>query len=204
VPTWLTAIFTGVLAVGAIVTSVFAILAFRKQSAEVRLLQKQAQQQQQESLLQAEERRWRQATLVYAARELLPEDRPGAGGVSVNRRPRDPVIAAEVHNTSGQPVYDVRVHWVDWGKGSQTGAEDQLGTIGPGLYKGAQRTVPAGTAEHQFIPVAYFRDAAGLRWTVLADGHLAPVDASLQAGAPLIATTAVAAAAQPPGRMPAG
>jgi hypothetical protein len=41
VPTWLTAIFTGVLAVLAIVTAIFAILAFRKQSAEVSLLQEQ-------------------------------------------------------------------------------------------------------------------------------------------------------------------
>jgi uncharacterized membrane-anchored protein YhcB (DUF1043 family) len=41
-PTWLTAIFTGVLAVGAIITAVFAILAFRKQSDELVVVQRQA------------------------------------------------------------------------------------------------------------------------------------------------------------------
>jgi hypothetical protein len=40
-PTWLIAIFTGVLAVGAVVTAVFAILAFRKQSDQLQILKEQ-------------------------------------------------------------------------------------------------------------------------------------------------------------------
>jgi hypothetical protein len=41
-PTWLTAIFTGVLAAGAIVTAILAAMAFRKQSRELAVLQAQA------------------------------------------------------------------------------------------------------------------------------------------------------------------
>jgi len=42
--------------------------------------------------------------------------------------------------------------------------------------------------------VVYFRDAASLRWTLLADGELAEVDPDESAGAPTIATAAVARA----------
>ena len=46
VATQVTAVPTEVLAIGAIVTSVFAILAFRKQSAEVTTLQQQVKDRQ--------------------------------------------------------------------------------------------------------------------------------------------------------------
>jgi hypothetical protein len=62
-PTWLTAVFTGVLAVGAIVTAVFAILAFRKQSTEVRILQEQAQRE-------SEQRLRSQASRVFVWQEF--------------------------------------------------------------------------------------------------------------------------------------
>ena len=42
-PTWVTAAFTIVLAVGAIVTAIFAILAFRKQPAQLTILKGQAE-----------------------------------------------------------------------------------------------------------------------------------------------------------------
>jgi hypothetical protein len=45
-PTWITAVATVILGAGAIVTAIFAILAFRKQSLEVRLLQQGAADQQ--------------------------------------------------------------------------------------------------------------------------------------------------------------
>jgi hypothetical protein len=62
-PTWLPAVFTGVLAVGAIVTAVFAILAFRKQSTEVRILQEQAQRE-------SEQRLRSQASRVFVWQEF--------------------------------------------------------------------------------------------------------------------------------------
>src|ERR1035441_5717685 len=45
-PTWITAVATVILGAGAIVTAIFAILAFRKQSLEVRMLQQGAADQQ--------------------------------------------------------------------------------------------------------------------------------------------------------------
>jgi hypothetical protein len=35
----------------------------------------------------------------------------------------DSAVETGVHNTAGQPVYDVRVHWVDAGKRSQAGGK---------------------------------------------------------------------------------
>ena len=46
-PTWITTIFTIVLAVGAVVTAIFAITAFGKQSAELSILSAQADDQRQ-------------------------------------------------------------------------------------------------------------------------------------------------------------
>lgn len=183
-PIWLAAICTGVLAVGAIVTAVFAFLAFRKQSAQVSLLQEQA-------LQQAAERRRSRAALVYATAQFDPglPMRPGSDRIAT---PRVAGVDLMVHNTGSQPVYDVRVHWVDAGKNSQAGAEDWLGTVPPGATHPARRDLPAGTEPGDFRPVVYFRDAAGLRWTLLADGHLAEVDPAVPAGAPAIATTAAA------------
>jgi hypothetical protein len=54
VATQITAVATAILAAGAIVTAVFAILAFRKQSAEVTTLQQQAEDQQKLTSQQAE------------------------------------------------------------------------------------------------------------------------------------------------------
>jgi hypothetical protein len=193
-PTWITAIATAVLAVFAIITAIFAIKAFRKQSAEVGLLQKQAERE-------AEERRWAQATLVYVSAKIIyarsgaVADDAAAGPITTAL-----AVAAEVHNTSEQPVYDSRIHWVVKARGGpvQAGAEVTVGTLAPGGYHRNQREVPDGTAADRFIPVAYFRDARGLRCTVLPDGHLAPVAADLVSGEALIATTAVEQAAIPP------
>ena len=45
-----------------------------------------------------------------------------------------------------------------------------------------------------FVSVAYFRDAAGLRWTLTQGGQLEQADPLLPADAPPIATGAIAAA----------
>ena len=100
-------------------------------------------------------------------------------------------MATKVYNTSGQPIYDVRVHWLDAGSGVQVGVEDKLWTIGPGQERRIDRPVPDNVAPSDFTVVAYFRDSAALRWTLTTAGHLATVEPSLQAGAPLIATTAL-------------
>jgi hypothetical protein len=105
---------------------------------------------------------------------------------------REPSITATVHNSGKQPIYDVRAHWVDASSGVQAGAEDKLATIAPLNKENARRTLPAGTTEPPLIPVAYFRDAGGVRWTMLDNGEFDEVDPTHPAGAPIIATSAVA------------
>jgi hypothetical protein len=223
VPTWLTAIFTGVLAIGAIVTAIFAIRAFRKQSAELGVLQQQAKDQSEQLGIQrqqaddqrkvgekqttvlelqarelseslderkrnADEQRRSRAALVYVTASFDPGFHPGPGVVALDR---EPGVDLEVHNTGGQPIYDVRVQWVDAAKGSQAGAEDVLGTLPPGDTRAVRRDLPSGTAPGDFTPVVYFRDAALLCWTLLADGQLGEVDPAAPPGAPVIAITAV-------------
>jgi hypothetical protein len=196
-PTWLTAIFTGVLAAGAIVTAVFAYFAFMKQSQEVRILQAQAARGEQDSRREAQERRRERAASVYLTTESIGAVRPRSEpGFADLRLARNPAVGVAVHNSGRQPIYDVRVHWIDSGGGAQAGAEDVLGTLAPENEREITRDLPAGVDYEHLIPVAYFRDAAGLRWTLLPDGHLDEVDKLLPAGAPMIATKAVARARQ--------
>jgi hypothetical protein len=56
---------------GAIISAVFAILAFRNQSSGVGLLQKQVEDEQEERGREAEERRKAQAARVYMTREIV-------------------------------------------------------------------------------------------------------------------------------------
>jgi hypothetical protein len=189
---WLTAAATGLLALFAVVTAWYARKAFREQSTEVGILQRQADAQQDELVRQADERRREQAARIYVTANLLPGNKASAGTEAVaGRGARTPVLAAAVHNTSGQPVYDVRVHWVDLDSGTQAGAEDELGTIGPGEQRRIDRTVPGTVAPADFTLVAYFRDAAAFRWTLTPAGHLGTIDPDLPPGAPEIAIRAV-------------
>lgn len=182
-PTWVTAAFTIVLAVGAIVTAVFAVRAFRAQSSELAALRKDRRRD-------ALDRHRSRAALVYVTAGFSSEVRTDADPPGFIRLPRDARVSASVHNTGLQPVYDVRVHWVDAAKGSQAGDADIIGTLPPGGDRQVERVVPDSTVQDQLVPVVFFRDATGLRWTLLADGRLEEYTGPLPAGAPLIATTA--------------
>jgi hypothetical protein len=70
------------------------------------------------------------------------------------------------------------------------------GTLGPQDNTVTERPVPATVAKEKFMPIAYFRDAAGLRWTITPNGYLDPVDGKLARGAPEIAARAAAKEAQ--------
>ena len=87
-----TAVGTIALAVLAMVTAVFAFLAFQKQSEEVRL---QGQELRREA---AERGRSAQACKVFISVEERGADRPSR--------------IAHVENTSREPVYDVRVRFI--------------------------------------------------------------------------------------------
>jgi hypothetical protein len=184
VPTW--GLFGG-----AVVTSVFAILAFRKQSKEVGLLQDQVETERTEREREADERRRAQAARVYVT-ELFSRGRPAIPDSTVPAS--SPSVTVTVHNTSGQPIYDLRIHWVTWDPVRQAGLEGRLGTLGPGEKVGTPRDLPPDASIGQCTTVAYFRDAAGARWTLAPTGQLEPVPADLPAGAPLIATEAASRA----------
>src|SRR5689334_17670964 len=179
-PTWIGAIATVVLAVGAGFTVYYARNAFREQSSEVALLKEQVGSEQKERTREAEERRKAQAARVYMTGEVFSGNRASSGNEYVGGRPaRPPSVTAFVHNSSEQPVYDLRVHWVCGHEAVQAGSEDLLGTLGPQSEKQVKRDVPDAMTLEQFGPVAYFRDAAGARWTLLTDGRLEPVPANL-------------------------
>jgi len=188
-PTWATAIATIVLAAGAIVTAMLAFLAFGKQTKELTILQSQAKDDREDRLREAAERRRERGSMVYMT---VAFDEGVRANLELAVLPRNPSVTATVHNSGRQPVYDVRLHWVDADSGVQAGAEDVLGTISPLNKVAAKRTLPEGTGELPVIPVAHFRDAAGIRWTLLDDGELDESDPTYPAGAPIIATSAVA------------
>jgi Na+/glutamate symporter len=87
VATWTGAVATVGLLIGAIVTSVFAIKAFRKQSEEVALLQAQVKDQQDDRAREAEERRRAQAAKIFVTAS------PGLSNIEIR-----------MHNTSEQPI----------------------------------------------------------------------------------------------------
>ncbi len=185
--TQIMAIATGLLAVFAIITTGFAYFAFQAQSEQVSILKDQEK-------LADEERRRGQAARVYLTEQTfpglpaIPESVQMPGG----RAARGRSVAVTVHNTSEQPVYDLRIHWVDWATAVQAGGDDQRGTLGPGGTAESVRELPHNVTVGQFHAVAYFRDAAGLRWILTIDGQLKPVPPDLRAGASLIATGAAA------------
>ena len=144
-----TAVATIVLAAFAILTAVFAILAFRKQSAEVGMLQEDRKRE-------AEERRQAQAAQVFTwvgERPVHASDPPQA--------------AAFVRNTSRQPVYNISMGWGDTGQQRWP----VLLPDGEHVFPGAGSSVADGT-----FPIwIEFRDAAGARWLATSRGELTVV-----------------------------
>jgi hypothetical protein len=131
-PTWVTAVFTIVLAVGAVVTAVFAFLAFRKHSDALAVLRTQASDQQATNAklaaaaeLQAqelrksldereqarEERHRGQASRVFIWQEVTPPNQTTAHMEAAAGREMPLRITAMVTNDSDQPIYGVQVLW---------------------------------------------------------------------------------------------
>ena len=172
----LTAVATFALAILALITAVFAGLAFRKQSQEVRAIERQVTDQQEVTRQQAEllrvqagqlelqrqqfeqeqaDRRQAQASLVY----MSVEPRPFDGS------PQEMRDAACVYNTSAQPIYDV-VLVLD-------GRPDQRQPV---LLPGRTcdwRGLGAAFASGQRPAWITFRDSAGVRWLRHPNGRLA-------------------------------
>ena len=134
--TWIAAIATGVLAIGAIVTAIYAIKGYRRQSQQTRILQEQAERD-------IAQRRRSQASQVLACIEPRP----------LRDHAQDLRLAACIRNTSNQPVYDIVL-----------GLEEDMGHGKPVLLPNEEMVLPGlGIAFVKGELVwATFRDAAGV------------------------------------------
>ncbi len=186
--TQITAVATAVLAAFAIVTAVFAFLAFRKQSAEVTILQQQARDQQDLTAKQtpvlelqvrelkasleqcereADERHRDQARLISAV--LGPEDRPpdidpGAPSVLQGR------TAVDLINSSPEPVYRLVIGIVFIQGAGSRDIESLLEIYSPS--SDPPRTVPITTAT--ILPSGTHRVwIRGIGWSAILSGRSA-------------------------------
>ena len=175
-PTWTLGAATIALALGAIVTAIFAILAFRQQSRQirdqqginrklVRVLELQAK-----DLIAADDQRRRaQASQILHRREVQDRDmRLSQVNALLTGQQHNSVAVMTVGNSSGQPVYDAELRW-EMG-GVPAGDPDQLGTLAPGMTERPPRPIPPGDAS-LFTASLRFRDAAGVRWERRPDGE---------------------------------
>jgi hypothetical protein len=192
IPTWITAIATVGLLVGAITTAIYAIRAFRAQAQAVRdqagMLKVQSEQlaeqrrinEKQTDVLELQaaelresiedrKRETEQRRRAQASRVFIWEER---GEDEVNFPPGSPPapwVTAWVVNTSEQPVYSVII---SWHIGHRPEARRHLAPLMPGAEAKDTKSVPPGTAPAVFGAVAFFRDAAGVTWRTRPDGQL--------------------------------
>ena len=194
VPTWIAAIATAVLAVGVIVA---AGLARKALSAHLRQLGAQheltaqlaeaMELQVQHLRLALDERRRAQAGQVFIELTRRPGPLAAPDPESAGPDPASgasaaaPVtwqVAATVHNSSQQPVYDVYVIWL-LGT-TRLGRPDPAARLLPGHEVTFERGPDSAAAGSPVDPAALtafltFRDTAGVRWTVREDGTLSDI-----------------------------
>jgi len=180
--TQITAVTTAILAGGAIVTAVYAIRAFRKQSKEVALLQQQAERD-------IDERRRAQAAKVYL--ELGTRAPAEAVRVDPDQPEAEPplLFIARVINASNLLIYKVGIIWIP----AFYSAESMPAIIpAKDLVPGPSRLMPgevhAFRREHVLespdssshwrsgpgvaAAALIFRDAAGVGWRTDTEGNL--------------------------------
>jgi hypothetical protein len=179
----------------AIVTAVFAILAFRKQSKEVsdqaevlkvqsRQLDLQSQQLNdqrkinelqvedlreslEERKREAEQRRSAQATKVFMSHKLEVCFRQ-----EDDDEPESIQASVTVVNTSDRPIYNIVLHWLRDSVHYDGFLVEPLGTIMPGRETMRPRTFPPDTNMAVSLAVVTFRDAANVTWIRWPDGIL--------------------------------
>jgi hypothetical protein len=163
--TWVTAAATIILAVLAVVTARYARRAYVAQSAQLDDQRKELQQAAAGRERDAAEWHRAQAFLVYLRREY----------VSPMYDLDPPQIAARVHNTSQQPVYDLRFEWHLAGQPCFM-YDGRIMSLTPYVMPGAEERgivdVPADKAAWQVDVSASFRDRAGIWWRTWPDGFL--------------------------------
>jgi hypothetical protein len=149
--TWITALATAGLLIGAFITAIYAAKALRKQSEEVTLAREQAERD-------IQERRRAQAAGVFIVIATGVAANPGV------------LLEAQASNTSRQPVYDIEVQWrTSDGQFGQPAAKPQLlpqeMTTFPQHWTADQGITGLG------VSIA-FRDAAGIHWQTTDRGEL--------------------------------
>ncbi len=199
----ITAIATAVLAVFAILTTIYAVRAFRKQSQEVTdqasMLQVQSEQLAEQRkvnteqirvlALQAAELRESLAERRREARErknaqarqvLIAVKRPDAGQVGDGRE-KGPELEATVVNASEgqQPVYDVKLYWHLGMQGYGSPNPEPLGTVLNWEKEARRRKFPPGTDPAFCGAVLAFRDAFEVNWIRTEDGGLMRADSEI-------------------------
>jgi len=181
-PTWIAAIASLVLAIGAVIAVYFARKAFQAQSRQLRgqheINEKLAEAiplQTRELRESSDERRRVQAAQVFI--ELDRTAPPGHGSAA----PAPPAaetapwqLTLTVHNTSRQPVYDL---YVIWQLGTvRMGKPDPMARLMPGCDASFERSGPREATDPAALGAFMaFRDAAGVRWAVREDGTLTDI-----------------------------
>lgn len=151
VPTWVTAIATVLLFIGAVVTAIYAIRAFRLQ-----------RQQLNEQL--AEQRR-AQANEVRAQANKVAA---WLGEMDGDRSPR----SAWIRNASDLPVYSVSVSFLDLDSGHKFAEPQGLPVVGPSEFF-ELAVAQAAKRPSQPVVAVKFTDAAGRTWERDVFGNLA-------------------------------
>jgi hypothetical protein len=151
--TQITAVATMVLAVGALVSAVFAFLAFRKQSIEVKTLLEDHRSE-------AAERHREQAVRIllweeHASRRHKPEGEPIH------------VVLAHILNSSNHPIYDTMLYW--YHGNNLAGHAYVLGHFMPGKEIAVEHEDPDNIGPHAVLE---FRDINGAEWQARPDGTL--------------------------------
>lgn len=176
----LTAVANVVLAVFAIVTAVLAGAAFRKQSREVRAIERQLDIQREDFDTRRAEARQAQATRVFLWREIRPaEGFPQPTGTFT---PSQVVVTAHIRNASDLPIFSVEIganHYVDEQVNELWGEPERIEILLPGETRDFPRTrdIPDQYVWVDYLVgdpvlIASFRDNAGTRWIVGSQGTL--------------------------------
>jgi hypothetical protein len=173
VATQLTAVFTGILAVGAIVTAILAFLAFRAQSKEVGLLQRQNKRE-------ACDRRRAQVSRVFIWQEVVEEagqsqQSPVPAAVDLASGVRQVRLITHVRNTSEQPVYELVIMSTDRSTTFTKKREKEVllpGAADVEHARWAQAPSHLPPDRDLYDAKVEFRDSAGVRWLRCLDGEL--------------------------------
>ena len=180
IPTWISAIATIGLLIGAIITAVYAIKAFGAQSVqlkeqrEINAKQTEVFQLQVDELRKSLTEREREAGLRHraqAARVFITQDRRRTaqrGHPEPEGAEKD--VIATVVNSSDQPIYDAELRW-HLGPGAH-GKTERLGAILPEKRAIRERLFPADADLSNSGADVMFTDANSIRWLRRPDGYL--------------------------------